>query len=46
VRSNVDSLVADLERAIAEADAFAQQMDADAKKYRARNAPTSRPSFL
>lgn len=32
VRSNVDSLVADLERAIAEADAFAQQMDADAKK--------------
>jgi hypothetical protein len=32
VRANVDSLVADLERAIAEADAFAQQMDADAKK--------------
>jgi vacuolar-type H+-ATPase subunit D/Vma8 len=32
VKSNVDSLVADLERAIAEADAFAQQMDADAKK--------------
>jgi hypothetical protein len=32
VRTNVDSLVADLERAIAEADAFAQQMDADAKK--------------
>jgi hypothetical protein len=32
VRSNVDSLVADLERAIAEADAFAQQMDAESKK--------------
>jgi hypothetical protein len=32
VRANVDSLVADLERAIAEADAFAQQMDAEAKK--------------
>ena len=32
VRTNVDSLVADLERAIAEADAFAQQMDTDSKK--------------
>jgi hypothetical protein len=32
VRGNVDSLIADLERAIAEADAFAQQMDAETKK--------------
>lgn len=32
VRGNVDSLIADLERAIAEADAFAKQMDADTKK--------------
>jgi hypothetical protein len=32
VRTNVDSLVADLERAIAEADAFAKDMDVNAKK--------------
>jgi hypothetical protein len=31
VRTNVDSLVADLERAIAEADAFAKQMDVEGK---------------
>lgn len=32
VRANVDTLIADLERAIAEADAFAQQMDIETKK--------------